>query len=824
MNKDAQEPYNPRLIESKWQRIWSDTKAFEPSSDFSKPKKYILSMFPYPSGALHMGHVRNYCIGDAIARYYRMYGYSVLHPIGFDAFGLPAENAALKHGIHPREWTYKNMAAMLEELEMLGLSFSNERRLETCDPAYSRHEQEFFIELWRKGLVYRKKALLNWCPKDLTVLANEQVIEGRCWRCGSEVIQRELDQYYLRITAYAEELLKDLDSLEGEWPAQVLSMQRNWIGKSQGLEFSFNLDLESKSLLDSKIDSIPVYTTRCDTIYGVSYCVLAPEHPVVEALMQTGKLDKESIEKIQAMRKQSEKERAKMDKEGVALPISVIHPLTSKKIPLWVANFVLSSYGSGAVMSVPSHDERDFDFATKYGLECLPVVFPPDLDSKDIGISAAFIDDGILKNSGPYSGLTSKAAREKISLFFEEARLGKRVTNYRLRDWGISRQRYWGTPIPLVHCKDCGTVEATGLPITLPNDIEITGEGNPLDSHPHWKNTTCPKCGAPATRESDTLDTFVESSWYFLHYTTPKELREGQAFHKESLDYFMPVDQYIGGIEHAILHLLYARFFTKVLRDLGYHDLAEPFKSLLTQGMVLKEGNKMSKSRGNVVEPKALIRSYGADTARLFTLFAAPPTYALEWNDEGVRGCFKFINRLFDRKSRVLKGSELPEIDASRLSKDSKDARRKVHEALQKYQFVFTKKLEGYPLNVVVAACMEAHNAICSQDDQAVLTEGYYILLHILESLIPHVASELSLELFELANFRSLEVDLSAFCMDEIAYVVSVNGKKRGELLIDNQVAKEEILSRAREVVQKWLIKEVKREVFVPGKLVNFVL
>ena len=815
------ENYNPAAIESKWQKIWQESGVFEPSNDFSKPKKYILSMFPYPSGAIHMGHVRNYCIGDAMARYYRMYGYNVLHPIGFDAFGMPAENAAIKHKIHPKDWTYSNMEVMLKELQTMGLSFSKERVLETCDPIYSKYEQEFFIKAWQKGLVYRKKAFLNWCPNDLTVLANEQVIDGKCWRCDTAVVQKEMYQYYLKITDYAEELLNDLESLEGKWPPQVLSMQRNWIGKSSGLSFSFELCQDSKNLLDNKINTLDVYTTRADTIYGVSYCVIAPEHSIVDSLIDKNLLTKDDIDTIKNIRNQAEKERSKADKIGISLPIFVLHPLTQKKIPVWISNFVLMSYGSGAVMSVPSHDERDFEFAKKYNLALLPVI---EAKGENDGINKPNTEDGILCNSDIFSGLNSKEARDKIIALFEEKGIGKKTTNYKLRDWGISRQRYWGTPIPLIHCPQCGVVESSVLPVELPNDIEITGEGNPLEKHATWKYTKCPKCNTDSIRETDTMDTFVESSWYFLHYTTPKELRKDKAFCVESLQYFMEVDEYIGGIEHAILHLLYARFYTKMLRDLGYISFSEPFSHLLTQGMVLKDGVKMSKSLGNVVEPRHIIESYGADTARLFILFAAPSSYALDWNDNSVVGCYKFICRLIDRKVRVKKCETLPKIDTQNLSKDSKNARLKVYEALQKQQNIFNKKIEGYPFNVVIAACMEAHNALSAQDDDLVFTEGYFILLHILENFIPHIASELSQELFNLANFTPIEIDKDAFKQDEITYAISVNGKKRAEVMMPTNATKEEVINAAKSVAEKWLTSEIKKEIFVPNKLVNFVV
>lgn len=814
--------YNPKQIESKWQAIWAKNRAFEPSDDLSLQKKYILSMFPYPSGAIHMGHARNYCIGDVIARYYRMHGYNVLHPIGFDAFGMPAENAAIKHNIHPKDWTYSNMNTMLKELKSLGLSFSNDRILETCEETYTKYEQEFFIQMWKKGLVYRKKALLNWCPKDLTVLANEQVIEGKCWRCDTEVIQKEMYQYYLKITDYAEELLSELNNLQGKWPSQVISMQKNWIGKSQGLEFSFNLDADSKLKLDEKIESLSVYTTRCDTIYGVSYCAIAPEHQIVDILIEKGLLDSKTLDLIQRMRNQSQRDRAISKKEGAALPIFVIHPLTKDKLPIWVANFVLMSYGSGAVMSVPSHDERDFEFAKKYGLKLLPVI---ESNNNCNGIDAPNTQDGILINSAEYSNLSSKEARQRIGEFFEKSGLGRNKINYKLRDWGISRQRYWGTPIPLIHCNTCGIIEETRLPVTLPSDAQITGEGNPLEKHPHWKYTTCPKCGKDALRETDTMDTFMESSWYFLYYTTPKDKRDKAVFDNDSLRYFMAVDEYIGGIEHAILHLLYARFFTKALRDLGYIEFSEPFSRLLTQGMVLKDGAKMSKSIGNIVEPNIIIDNYGADTARLFILFAAPPTYALEWNDESVRGCHKFINRLIDRKNRVNKCEELPRIDADSLSKESKLARAKVYEALRKRQNIFNNTLDGYPFNTIVAACMEAHNAISAQDNDMVFTEGYFILLHILEGFIPHIASELSEELFNLANFKPIAIKEEVFIKEDITYVISINGKKKDEITLDPQTSKDEIIQAAKNKAQKWLAnKDIKKEIFVQNKLINFVL
>ncbi|MDD2951516.1 MAG: leucine--tRNA ligase, partial [Sulfuricurvum sp.] len=615
--------YTPASIEAKWQKTWSATKAYEPSDDFSKPKKYVLSMFPYPSGRIHMGHVRNYTIGDTFARYYRQQGFNVLHPIGWDSFGMPAENAAIKHGVHPKKWTYENIATMRGELAGLGLSFSEEREFATSNPEYTAFEQGFIIDMFNKGLLYRKQGFLNWCPHDLTVLANEQVVDGGCWRCGTPIVQKEMYQYYLKISDYSEELLESLKTLEGKWPKQVLTMQENWIGKSYGLEFPFKLDSESESKLGAVYQSFDVFTTRPDTIYGVSYAALAPEHEIVRHMLSFGLLDDATADAIKAMQRVSARDRATSPKEGVSLGINVLHPLTGAKVPVWVANFVLTDYGSGAVMAVPAHDDRDYEFATKYNLPIKAVIFPTE---GELPSGSAYTEAGILRDSAEFSGQDNVTAKAAIMDYFEANNFGKKVINFRLKDWGISRQRYWGAPIPLIHCDSCGIVpeDKAKLPVALPEDVVINGEGNPLEHHPTWKHCMCPKCGKPATRETDTMDTFIQSSWYFLRYTVKNDFKE--AFDKEALNYWMNVDHYIGGIEHAILHLLYARFFTKMLRDLGYVNSDEPFEHLLTQGMVLKDGAKMSKSKGNTVDPGALVEKYGADTARLFILFAAPPT------------------------------------------------------------------------------------------------------------------------------------------------------------------------------------------------------
>ncbi|WP_300763907.1 leucine--tRNA ligase [Helicobacter sp. UBA3407] len=817
--------YNAKAIEKKWQDFWEENQAYEPKPDKTLPKKYILSMFPYPSGNIHMGHVRNYCISDAIARKFRKEGFNVLHPIGWDAFGMPAENAAIKHKTHPKVWTYSNIENMKRQLYSLGFSFSKTREFATCDSIYSKWEQSLFIAMWEKGLIYRKKGFLNWCPKDQTVLANEQVIEGKCWRCDTPVVQKEMYQYYIKITDYAQELLDDLETLEGKWPNQVLTMQRNWIGRSEGLKFTFKLENKIE-YSKGAIENIEVFTTRPDTIFGVSYCALAPEHPLVKAVLENAEsygITQKQTEQILAIQNTSEKERAQQDKEGVPLGISVIHPLTHAKIPLWVANFVLISYGSGAVMSVPAHDERDYDFAKKYHLPILPVIIAKDSKAK-LAKENFYDGNGILIHSQEFNGLDNEEAKIKIIEYFEKNQLGKAVVNFKLRDWGVSRQRYWGTPIPLVHCKDCGIVAETNLPVTLPEDVVIDGEGNPLDKHPYWKHCACPQCGKNAVRETDTLDTFVESSWYFLRYTTPTQLRQEEAFSRADESYWMDVDEYIGGIEHAILHLLYSRFFTKVLRSLGYTDSSEPFSHLLTQGMVTKEGAKMSKSKGNVVDPEEIIVQYGADTARLFILFAAPPVRELEWNDFALEGSYRFIKRLCAKVEKIQKIQNLPKIQSQNLNEKEKYARKKVYEALKKYQETFCHA-NGYAFNTLIAACMEALNALNEQDNAEIWSEGYFILLNILEPIIPHICWELSQEYFCLQNFTEIPIDKEALKEDSIVMAITINGKRRGEIKVDLTSSNGEILNLAKAEVAKWIEgKTILKEIVVPKKLVNFVV
>ncbi len=813
--------YSSKTVEKKWQEYWKQNRSFEPSEDFTKQKKYILSMFPFPSGRLHMGHVRNYSISDAFARYYRQQNFNVLHPIGFDSFGMPAENAAIKNGSHPKGWTYDNIEYMKNEFYALGFSFSRERELATSDELYTKFEQGFIIDMYNKGLLYREKGLLNWCPHDQTVLANEQVVDGCCWRCDTPIVKKDMNQYYFKITAYADELLNDLKKLESGWPKQVLTMQENWIGKSNGLAFDLYLDDDSKSKLDNKFNSFDVFTTRPDTIYGVSYTALAPEHEIVTYMIEHKLLSDEIITQINSMKNTSSIDRQKA-KAGVPLGLSVLHPLTGKTIPVWIANFVLMDYGSGAVMAVPAHDERDYDFAKKYNLPINPVITP--FEGEHDFSDSAFTEVGKLINSAEFDGMNSKESQSKIIEMFEEKELGKKTTNYKLKDWGVSRQRYWGAPIPFVHCDECGLVmeKKENLPIALPEDVEITGEGNPLENHPTWKHCKCPECGKDALRETDTMDTFVESSWYFLRFCASKQNWEKEPFSKEQIKYWMGVDHYIGGIEHAILHLLYARFFTKVFRDLDYLDFDEPFERLLTQGMVLKDGAKMSKSKGNTVDPDAIIEKYGADTARLFILFAAPPTQELEWNDNAVEGAYKFIKRFFDRSSHIVKTDTIPNIEHKSLTKEEKFARTKVYEALRRADDVYN---ERYTFNTLIAGTMEAMNALNAQSNADVWTEGYWILTSIMEPVIPHICWEISDRYFSLNNLAPQKILEEVFEVESITLGVSVNGKRRSEIEVGVEESKENIIMAAKESVAKWLEgKTVVKEIVVPNKLVNLVI
>ena len=813
--------YNAQNLEKKWQEYWAKNKSFEPSEDFSKEKKYILSMFPFPSGRLHMGHVRNYTLSDSFARYYRQMGFNVLHPIGFDSFGMPAENAAIKNGSHPKGWTYDNIDYMKNEFKTLGFSFSKERELATSDELYTKFEQGFIIDMFEKGLLYRKKGLLNWCPHDETVLANEQVVDGCCWRCDTPIVKKDMNQYYFKITEYGDELLADLSKLESGWPKQVLTMQENWIGKSNGLEFNLFFDEDSLSTLSNSFKSFDVFTTRPDTIYGVSYTALAPEHDIVTYMIDNKLLSSDVITQIKDMKNSSSIDRQK-EKSGVSLGLNVVHPLTGKKVPVWIANFVLMDYGSGAVMAVPAHDDRDYDFAKKYNLEINPVINPK--NSQHDFSKSAYTEVGELFNSSEFNGMNSKKSQYNIIKMFEEKNIGKKTTNYKLKDWGVSRQRYWGAPIPFIHCDDCGIVmeKKENLPIALPDDVDINGEGSPLENHPTWKHCKCPNCDKDAIRETDTMDTFVQSSWYFLRFCASKTNWENKAFSSEELKYWMGVDHYIGGIEHAILHLLYARFFTKVFRDLGYLEFDEPFNKLLTQGMVLKDGAKMSKSKGNTVDPDALIEKYGADTARLFIMFAAPPTQELEWNDSAVEGAYKFIKRFFDRSSNIDKTQSIPKLNHLSLSKDEKFARKKVYEALVRANEVYENR---YTFNTMIAGVMEAMNALNTQSNSDVWTEGYWILSSIMEPIIPHVSWDISQRYFSLNNLSKQIVLEEVFIDDSVTMGVSINGKRRCEIEVEIDESKENIIVLAKKTASKWLEdKELVKEIVVPKKLVNFVV
>jgi len=808
-------------IEKKWQEYWKKNDSFEPSEDFTLDKKYILSMFPFPSGRLHMGHVRNYSISDALARYYRQQGKNVLHPIGFDSFGMPAENAAIKNGSHPKGWTYDNIDYMKNEFYSLGFSFSRKREMATSDELYTKFEQAFMIDMYNKGLLYREKGMLNWCPHDQTVLANEQVVDGCCWRCDTPIVKKDMNQYYFKITDYSDELLADLSKIEDGWPKQVLTMQENWIGKSNGLAFDLLFDDASLTILNNEFKSFDVFTTRPDTIYGVSYTALAPEHAIVTYMIDNKLLDEDTITKITKMKNTSSIDRQKV-KEGLPLGLNVIHPLTGKIVPVWIANFVLMDYGSGAVMAVPAHDDRDYDFAKKYDLSINAVIKPKDAD---VDVSEkAFTDAGVLFNSGEFDGLNSKKSQYNIIKMFEEKKIGAKTTNYKLKDWGVSRQRYWGAPIPFIHCEDCGLVmeKKENLPIALPEDVEINGEGSPLENHPTWKNCKCSECGRDAIRETDTMDTFVQSSWYFLRFCASPETLEKAAFTPQEIKYWMGVDHYVGGIEHAILHLLYARFFTKVFRDLGYLEFDEPFDKLLTQGMVLKDGAKMSKSKGNTVDPDAIIAKYGADTARLFILFAAPPTQELEWNDSAVEGSFKFIKRFFDRASNIVATDTKPIIDHASLNKEEKLARKKVYEALERANDVFA---ERYTFNTMIAGVMEAMNALNSQSNADVWSEGYWVLASIMEPVIPHTAWEISDKYFNLKNLSPQTTVGEVFVEDSVTLGVAINGKNRGEVEVAPDASKEDILVAAKKQVAKWLEgKTIVKEIVVPKKLVNLVI
>ncbi len=824
--------YDFKHIEEKWQQTWIDQACFRTNSAKDKEKYYVLEMFPYPSGRIHMGHVRNYSIGDVVARYKRMRGFNVFHPMGWDAFGLPAENAAIKHNTHPAKWTYENIANMRTQLMRLGYSYDWDREIATCHPKYYRFEQEFFLKFLKKGLVYRKKAPVNWCPSCHTVLANEQVEDGLCWRCDSEVQQKELSQWFLRITDYAEELLAALDTLTG-WPERVLTMQRNWIGKSVGAELSFSVkDMD---------DRIAVFTTRPDTLYGATFMSLAPEHPLVRTLIAGTAQEAEVKAFVERIAKMDRIVRTAddLEKEGVFTGRFCINPVTGREMPIYVANFVLMGYGTGAVMAVPAHDQRDFEFAAKYDLPKIVVINPRDGELDATTMTEAHTQPGVMTNSAEFDGMDSEAAKKAIVDMLGAKDLGKPTVNYRLRDWNISRQRYWGAPIPVIYCDDCGIVPVpeSELPVELPLDVQVNPDGrSPLPACESFVNVTCPTCGKPARRETDTMDTFVESSWYFCRYTAARN--EDAPFTPEDTAYWMPVDQYIGGIEHAILHLLYSRFFVKALRDEGYLNHDEPFQNLLTQGMVLLNGSKMSKSKGNVVDPDEMIAKYGADTVRLFCLFAAPPEKDLEWNDKGIEGASRFLNRLWrlvDELDGVLSAVG-PCVDANcPLSEAEAELRRKEHDTIRRVERDMENKFQ---FNTAIAAMMELVNTLyATKDDLRGTAAGARLLSSAISSVLvalspiaPHICEELWARM---GHERSLTVepwpthDPDALKTSEVTVAVQVNGKLRGQISVAADASNEEIQATAlgdQNVERHLEGKTIVKVIVIPGKLVNVVV
>ena len=818
------EKYIPQNIEKKWQKIWHDTNAFETHFDLGKKKYYILEMFPYPSGNLHMGHVRNYSIGDVVARFKKMQGFNVIHPMGFDAFGMPAENAAIQHGIAPAKWTYSNIENMTRQQKELGLSYDWNREVLTCREDYYKHTQKIFNMFYEKGLAYKKEAKVNWCEKCHTVLANEQVEEGKCWRCKTPVIKKGLSQWFFKITDYADRLLADLDKLPG-WPERVKTMQRNWIGRSTGTQFSFTVEGMDEKIL--------VYTTRVDTVYGVTYMVLAPEHPLVEKLIAHNP-EKDKLEAfIFEMKNQNDLDRTSEDAPKLGMPTGsyAIHPLTGERIPIWIANYVLYEYGTGAVMAVPEGDQRDWEFAKKYKLPIHMVIQNKEHDLVLDNMEQSYDEDGYLVNSGEFDGLTSAEARQKITEKLEKMGIGEGKVNYRLRDWLISRQRYWGCPIPVVYCPTCGTVLVPDdeLPVKLPEDVDfVTDATSPLETNKEFLYCRCPKCGGDAKRETDTMDTFIDSSWYFLRYCDPKN--DKIPFDKEKCDYWMQVDQYIGGIEHAILHLLYARFFTKVLHDAGMVTASEPFENLLCQGMVLKDGGKMSKSVGNVVSPEEIVSQYGADTARLFILFAAPPEKDLEWSERGVEGSYRFLKRVWS----IVGTYHQLALHDNTLSKDELALRRKLHQTIAKV----TEDLDGkFAFNTAISAIMELVNdmykfAEAHKEINANLkTEVLRNLLILLAPFVPHIIEELWQTLH--ASEKSVHeaswpvVDSSALVVDTVEIAVQVNGKLRATMEVSVSLQNNELEEKAKQLpgVQKFIEgKTIVKCIVIPKRIVNIVV
>lgn len=825
-----QEKYAPHDIEAKWQKYWEENKTFKVEMDKDKPKSYVLEMFPYPSGNLHMGHVRNYSIGDVIARFRTMKGFNVLHPMGWDSFGMPAENAAIKHNIPPKKWTLENIANMTRQLKALGLSYDWDREVTTCKEDYYKWTQWFFELFYKRGLAVKKESAVNWCDTCNTVLANEQVIDGKCWRCDHEVVKKDLSQWFFKITDYADELLKDLNLLPG-WPERVKTMQHNWIGRSEGLEFSFEIPALN--------DTVAVYTTRPDTAYGVTFMALAAEHPLIKKICENNPKADEINAFCERVRNQSEIERtsSESEKEGVFTGVYCINPFTGRKVEIWVTNYVLYDYGTGAVMGVPTGDQRDWMFADKYGIEKIVTICPVGKELKLEEMTCAYEEkEGMLVNSGEFTGMEMHKAMSAIMDKAEAEGFGKRRVNYRLRDWLISRQRYWGAPIPIIYCPHCGEVlvPEDQLPVRLPEDVSFTaGAKSPLATSEEFVHCKCPKCGADATRETDTMDTFLCSSWYYLRYTDAHN--DKMPFDKELNNYWGPVDQYIGGIEHAILHLLYSRFFVKVLRDAGLVDYDEPFSNLLTQGMVIKDGAKMSKSLGNVVSPEEILSKYGADTARLFILFAAPPERELEWSDQGVEGSFRFLNRIWRivQAFEAVLAQKVTEYDHSNLSEADKDLRRVLHSSIKKV----TNDIETrFNFNTAISTMMELVNALYAYKEAAkepnagLIYEAISDLIKMMSPFVPHITEELwrgAIDANSSVHEQSWpECDEEALKVDNVEIVLQVNGKVRGRLTVPAEATKEELekIAMADANVQAHIGDATVRKVIcVPGRLVNIV-
>lgn len=825
-----QEKYAPHDIEAKWQKYWEENKTFKVEMDKDKPKSYVLEMFPYPSGNLHMGHVRNYSIGDVIARFRTMKGFNVLHPMGWDSFGMPAENAAIKHNIPPKKWTLENIANMTRQLKALGLSYDWDREVTTCKEDYYKWTQWFFELFYKRGLAVKKESAVNWCDTCNTVLANEQVIDGKCWRCDHEVVKKDLSQWFFKITDYADELLKDLDLLPG-WPERVKTMQHNWIGRSEGLEFSFEIPALN--------DTVAVYTTRPDTAYGVTFMALAAEHPLIKKICENNPKADEINAFCERVRNQSEIERtsSESEKEGVFTGVYCINPFTGRKVEIWVTNYVLYDYGTGAVMGVPTGDQRDWMFADKYGIEKIVTICPIGKELKLEEMTCAYEEkEGMLVNSGEFTGMEMHKAMSAIMDKAEAEGFGKRRVNYRLRDWLISRQRYWGAPIPIIYCPHCGEVlvPEDQLPVRLPEDVSFTaGAKSPLATSEEFVHCKCPKCGADAIRETDTMDTFLCSSWYYLRYTDAHN--DKMPFDKELNNYWGPVDQYIGGIEHAILHLLYSRFFVKVLRDAGLVDYDEPFSNLLTQGMVIKDGAKMSKSLGNVVSPEEILSKYGADTARLFILFAAPPERELEWSDQGVEGSFRFLNRIWRivQAFEAVLAQKVTEYDRSNLSEADKDLRRVLHSSIKKV----TNDIETrFNFNTAISTMMELVNALYAykeaikEPNAGLIYEAISDLIKMMSPFVPHITEELwrgAIDANSSVHEQSWpECDEEALKVDNVEIVLQVNGKVRGRLTVPAEATKEELekIAMADANVQAHIGDATVRKVIcVPGRLVNIV-